>query len=109
MENRNFIAARLEGCLPASPSQAYLNTTERKPPQSARQPNGLSADPLLTVDDVARLLNVSRDWVWDHSSRRKPLLPVIRMGDGTLRYRPTGIEAFVNEQERMSSLRRRAG
>ena len=40
-------------------------------------------DPLLTAEDVARRLNVSKDWVWDHSSRKAPHLPVIRMGDGT--------------------------
>jgi predicted DNA-binding transcriptional regulator AlpA len=62
-------------------------------------------DPLLTVEDVARRLNVSRDWVWDHSSRKVPHLPVIRMGDGTLRYRSSGIEAFISERERLSSLR----
>ena len=75
----------------------------RKPPR-----NAVEIEPLLTADDVAKRLNVSTDWVWDHSSRRKPLLPVIRMGDGTLRYRPSGIEAFVDEQERRSVLRRRA-
>jgi predicted DNA-binding transcriptional regulator AlpA len=81
---------------------------ERKPPQrvSGRMP--LSEDPLLTVDDVARRLNVSKDWVWDHSSRKRPLLPVIRMGDGALRYRSSGIEAFIDERERMSAIRRRA-
>ena len=62
-------------------------------------------DPLLTVEDVARRLNVSRDWVWDHSSRKVPHLPVIRMGDGTLRYRSSGIEAFISERERLSALR----
>ena len=75
----------------------------RKPPRSVTE-----FEPLLTADEVAKRLNVSTDWVWDHSSRRKPLLPVIRMGDGTLRYRPSGIEAFVDEQERRSVLRRRA-
>jgi predicted DNA-binding transcriptional regulator AlpA len=75
----------------------------RKPPQRVEQ-----IEPLLTADEVAKRLNVSTDWVWDHSSRRKPLLPVIRMGDGTLRYRRSGIEAFVDEQERRSALRRRA-
>ncbi|WP_263359476.1 helix-turn-helix transcriptional regulator [Acidicapsa ligni] len=64
-------------------------------------------DPLLTVDDVARRLNVSRDWVWDHSSRKLPHLPVIRMGDGTLRYRFSGIEGFISEQEQLSAARRR--
>ena len=78
----------------------------RKPPQ--RVTAAESADPLLTVDDVARRLNVSRDWVWDHSSRKSPQLPVIRMGDGALRYRTSRIEAFIDERERLSALRRRA-
>lgn len=62
-------------------------------------------DPLLTPDDVARCLNVSRDWVWDHSSRKSPFLPVIRVSDGLLRYRASQIEEFVNERERLSALR----
>jgi predicted DNA-binding transcriptional regulator AlpA len=77
----------------------------RKPPQRAPSHSRLTADPLLTVDDVARRLNVSKDWVWDHSSRKTPRLPVIRMGDGTLRYRASGIEDFISERERLSSLR----
>jgi len=75
----------------------------RKHPRKA-----LEVEPLLTADDVAKRLNVSTDWVWDHSSRKKPLLPVIRMGDGTLRYRQSGIEAFIDERERVSSMGRRA-
>lgn len=62
-------------------------------------------DPLLTAEDVARRLNVSTDWVWDHSSRKVPRLPVIRMGDGTLRYRANKIEDFISEQERLSMSR----
>ena len=68
----------------------------------------VDVEPLLTAEDVAKRLNVSTDWVWDHSSRKKPLLPVIRMGDGALRYRASGIEAFIDERERMSAMRRRA-
>ena len=64
-------------------------------------------DPLLTVEDVAERLNVTKDWVWDHSSRKTPYLPVIRIGDGTLRYRMSQIEEFVNERERLSTLRRK--
>ena len=86
-----------------APNSFVPDVLSRKPPQRA-----VEAEPLLTAEDVAKRLNVSTDWVWDHSSRRKPLLPVIRMGDGTLRYRPSGIEAFVDEQERRSALRRRA-
>ena len=52
-----------------------------------------SGDPLLTAEDVAERLKVSRDWVWGHSSRRLPYLPVIRMSDGALPYRASQIEA----------------
>lgn len=75
----------------------------RKPPRRVAE-----VESLLTAEDVARRLNVSTDWVWDHSSRKKPLLPVIRMGDGALRYRASGIEAFIDERERVSSMGRRA-
>ena len=64
-------------------------------------------DPLLTADEVAERLNVSTDWVWDHSSRKAPYLPVIRMSDGVLRYRASQLEEFVNERERLSALRRK--
>jgi predicted DNA-binding transcriptional regulator AlpA len=64
-------------------------------------------DPLLTAEDVAQRLRVSKDWVWDHSSRRLPYLPVIRMSDGALRYRASGIEEFLKERERAANLRRK--
>lgn len=89
-------------------SPGITSPPRRKGPQRAFTPNPAIEDPLLTVEDVGRRLNVSKDWVWDHSSRKKPLLPVIRMGDGALRYRASGIEAFINERERLSALRRRA-
>ncbi len=62
---------------------------------------------LLTAEEVALMLKVSKDWVWDHSSRRLPYLPVIRMSDGALRYRASGIEEFLKERERASHLRRK--
>jgi len=64
-------------------------------------------DALLTAEDVAQRLRVSKDWVWDHSSRRLPYLPVIRMSDGALRYRASGIAEFLKERERATNLRRR--
>ena len=54
-----------------------------------------TVDPLLTAEEVALRLKVSKDWVWDHSSRRLPYLPVIRMSDGALRYRASGIEELL--------------
>jgi predicted DNA-binding transcriptional regulator AlpA len=64
-------------------------------------------DALLTVDEIAAQLHVSRAWVWDHSSGKQPYLPVIRMSDGVLRYRTSQIEEFVNERERATVLRRK--
>jgi hypothetical protein len=61
-----------------------------------------SADPLLTAEDVAERLKVSRNWVWDHSSRRLPYLPVIRMSDGALRHSrlATTMEIYMQSLEK---------
>jgi len=64
-------------------------------------------DRLLTAEDVAAMLGVSTDWVWDHSSRRRPYLPVIPVSDGVLRYRQSQIEAFLAEREQAGQMRRR--
>lgn len=64
-------------------------------------------DQLLTAEDVAERLKVSKDWVWDHSSRKLPYLPVIRMSDGVLRYRASQIEEFLSERERASNFHRK--
>jgi hypothetical protein len=68
---------------------------------------GSPFDALLTPEQVARRLNVSPDWVRDHSSRKEPRLPVIRFGGGPgraglLRYRASQIEKFIAEMERLS-------
>jgi predicted DNA-binding transcriptional regulator AlpA len=101
------------------PSQKFEPTSVRNRPRtlvrvqsaSALKPagngNDLDRDHLMTVEEVAERLNVTKDWVWDHSSRKGPFLPVIRIGDGTLRYRASKIEEFIDEMERLSALRRK--
>lgn len=84
-------------------SLEIIGPPRRKGPQRALTPNPAMADPLLTVEDVGRRLNVSKDWVWDHCWRKNPRLPVIRMGDGALRFRASAIEASINERERLSA------
>jgi hypothetical protein len=70
----------------------------------------LGLDPLWTPEQVAQRLNVSPDWVRDHSGRKEPRLPVIRLGGGPgraglLRYRASQIEKFIEEMERQSARR----
>ena len=88
---------------PTAEPEGSLTSADRKPPQRV---SGL--DPILTVEDVTLRLNVSKDWVWDQSSRKTPRLPVIRMGDGTLRYRASVIEDFICERERATANRARS-
>jgi len=94
-----------------APARKQPTASHRARAVSGRNVNASTAtpqnDPLLTAEDVAERLNVTKDWVWDHSSRKVPLLPVIRFGDGTLRYRASKIEEFINERERLSVLRRK--
>ena len=64
-------------------------------------------DPLWTPEQVARRMNVSPDWVRDHSGRKEPRLPVIRLGGGPgraglLRYRASEIEKFIAQMEHLS-------
>ena len=93
---------------PIAPRERHRNTASFEELQRAiPAQREIQPDPLLTVEDVAERLNVTKDWVWDHSSRKTPYLPVIRVGDGTLRYRSSQIEAFVDERERLSALRRK--
>lgn len=73
-----------------------------------------ACDPLWTPEQVAERLNVSPDWVRDHSSRKEPRLPVIRLGGGPgraglLRYRASEIEKFIEEMERLSGRTTRRG
>ena len=93
----------------------YLNGAGK---QAARSPENdanslaeaatIEPNPLWTPEQVAQRLNVSIDWVRDHSSRKEPRLPVIRLGGGPgraglLRYRADRIEEFVEEMESLSS------
>jgi excisionase family DNA binding protein len=51
---------------------------------------------LLTPQEVAEILGVSRAWVLDHSSRRRPHLPCIKLGKA-VRFRRTDVEALILE------------
>lgn len=55
---------------------------------------------LLTIDDVAEWLGLSRQWVHDHATRRAPRLPVVRLGSdrrAVLRFRREDIDAFIRK------------
>ena len=53
-------------------------------------------DMLLTAQDVAKVLNVSVAWVYDHSNRKEPIIPSVRLGKA-VRFRLQDIEDFVRE------------
>ena len=52
---------------------------------------------LLSVDDVAGMLQVSAAWVRDHATRKQPRLPVVRIGK-LLRFRAPDVEQWIEEQ-----------
>jgi excisionase family DNA binding protein len=59
---------------------------------------------LLTPKQVAQRLQVSVAWVRDHSTRKHPRLPVVRIG-GLLRFDGSDIDSWIAEQ-RAAGLRR---
>ena len=48
---------------------------------------------LLSINDVALWLDVSKGWVYDHVTRQEPRIPCIRFGELT-RFRREDIEEF---------------
>jgi excisionase family DNA binding protein len=56
---------------------------------------------LLTIADIAEWLGVSKGWVYDHTTRKRPLLPCIRLGEMT-RFRREDVEKFIEEHVRAS-------
>ena len=46
------------------------------------------------------MLAVSVNWVLDHSSRRRPFLPSVKLGKA-VRYRRAEVEEFIRECARM--------
>jgi predicted DNA-binding transcriptional regulator AlpA len=104
--SQEFLKLRLLSASPVPQEESSTpveNPDAGDPPQMRMGPTFV--DPLLTADEVALRLRVSKDWVWDHSSRKTPRLPVIRMGDGALRYRASRIEEFISERERLSTMK----
>jgi excisionase family DNA binding protein len=57
---------------------------------------------LLTIVDVAAWLGVSKGWVYDHTTRKQPRLPCIRLGEMT-RFRREDVEKFIEEHARRAS------
>ena len=56
-------------------------------------------DRLLTINEVAEWLGVSKAWVYDHATRKKPFLPCVRIGEIT-RFRRAEIESFIQQHAR---------
>jgi len=54
---------------------------------------------LLTLEEVAKMLGVSKAWVRDHATRRNPRIPVVRFGEkrAIMRFRLQDVERFVTQ------------
>src|SRR5437016_3002749 len=56
--------------MPATDLGTISEAQPENPKRVLRAGYGQDGDPLLTAEDVAQRLNVTKDWVWDHSSRK---------------------------------------
>jgi excisionase family DNA binding protein len=63
------------------------------------EPSG-RRDPLLTADEVAELLRVTRAWVYTETRARR--IPHVRLGR-YVRYRRSAVETWVAELEAAST------
>lgn len=113
-ENSELEVSADAALVPKIPPTGERDTQSSKTVES--KSSSVTATPndnhLLKPEQVAERLSVSIDWVRDHSSRKNPRIPVIRLGGGPgrkglLRYRASEIEKFVSELERLSNFRAR--
>lgn len=57
----------------------------------------LAMDKLLTKEDVAEILGMSRDR-FDHMRRRGDGPPEVRLGHRTLRFRPEDVDGWLRQR-----------
>jgi excisionase family DNA binding protein len=60
---------------------------------------------LLNAREVAEKLGVSERFIRDHTTRRSPRIPAVRLGK-LIRYRRTDVDGFMAELDTLSSSRR---
>lgn len=82
----------------AAPAATGLNS---QPERNSHSPRANCQDRLLTINEVAEWLGVSKAWVYDHVTRKRPFLPCVRFGELT-RFRREEIERFIQEHARVS-------
>ena len=60
---------------------------------------------LLNARQVAEKLGVSERFIRDHTTRRSPRIPAVKLGK-LIRYRRTDVDEFMSELDTLSSSRR---
>jgi excisionase family DNA binding protein len=82
-------------------SNLHPDSTVSPPSDISGSPGDRELDELLTVDDVATLLKVSRSWVYEHTrSRRKSpseCLPHMKVGK-YVRFEARALRAFLEKK-----------
>ena len=75
-----------------------MNLEQQHFADSSRGSRNLQPASLLSLDQVAAMLGISKAWVRDHATRRNPRIPVVRFGGkrAILRFRPQDVEAFIS-------------
>lgn len=82
-----------------SPKEAQVSEKVRVLPMNTHY-LGVMTDQLLSTEDVAKWLQVSRAWVTSHANGgRRPHLPSVKLGK-CVRFRREDIERFIQQCER---------
>ena len=59
-------------------------------------------EPLMTVAEVAKMLNMSAAWIRQHSDgQRQPRIPSLKMGSKSVRFSRAAVVAWVKTLERI--------
>ena len=73
-----------------------ISVTPKVLHQDQRGTDTMLTDRLMTAEQVAAILSVSTAWVYDHTARKRPLLPSVRLGR-VVRFRLEDVRKFIEE------------
>lgn len=56
---------------------------------------------LLTIQQAAKYISMSKSWLYGHASNKHPRVPCIRLGT-SIRFDPKDLDEFLNQQALLS-------
>ena len=92
----NFSMEKHDGMVNTFPNSMTMQQ-DGEIPEERQAISAKREDELLTPEDVSGWFKVTLAWLYDHTTRSKPIVPHLRLG-GHLRFRRPDLERWLDSQ-----------